>query len=299
MPTLSEMLAEWPAPIFVVLEGALFPNLPELLRQASIPARSLYLEYGNNASVVRTAPRLAQLDRRALDRLLSIDGMTERAVFWRYDAADEPALFRHLRTLNLVEIPKSPEGATDPPDIFSETTRTVIFRHWDPNIIELTLPIMTPQQLRRFFGSAQAIAIEGAKGAAQAKHRDHWPAATRSRLQFDATQMSALADAMSQRSRRDVAAYLREVAPERVAQMNELELLAWLNDNERQGRAAGLTTERALGQFASLSLLSRGEFARSASALDYLRAAPDGADPAIGRLMVAVASQLEQGRGVA
>ena len=83
--------------------------------------------------------------------------------------------------------------------------------------------------------------------------------------------MSALADAMSQRSRRDVAAYLREVAPERVAQMNELELLAWLNDNERQGRAAGLTTERALGQFAYLSLLSRGEFARSASALDYLR----------------------------
>ena len=109
--------------------------------------------------MVRTAPRLAQLDRRALDRLLSIDGMTERAVFWRYDAADEPALFRHLRTLNLVEIPKSPEGATDPPDIFAETTRTVIFRHWDPNIIELTLPIMTPQQLRRFFGSAQAIAI--------------------------------------------------------------------------------------------------------------------------------------------
>ncbi|EKM98001.1 DUF4123 domain-containing protein, partial [Acidocella sp. MX-AZ02] len=105
---LADILVEWPRPVFAVLDGAKYDDLPALLRQVDVAARALFLEYRGNAGVVRAGPHLALLNERRLRNLLRTEGIEGAAVFWRVEEPDEPAFYRHLRTLNLVEIPAPP-----------------------------------------------------------------------------------------------------------------------------------------------------------------------------------------------
>ncbi len=211
---LADILAEWPRPVFAMLDGAKYDDLPGWLRQIDIEARALFLEYRGNAGIMRAGPHLALLNERRLRNLLRIEGIEGAAVFWRVEEPDEPALYRHLRTLNLVEIPAPPPAQDAAPDPFATAQRTVMFRHWDPGVLAMILPVLTPAQRARLFGPAVALAIAAPEGALQAKRRADWPAPAHGRLALNEAQMQALSGAMTARSHRAIASYLRDAAPD-------------------------------------------------------------------------------------
>ncbi|MGE4483451.1 DUF4123 domain-containing protein [Acidocella sp.] len=295
---LADILAGWPSPVFAVLDGAKYDDLPALLRQVDVRTRSLFLEYRGNAGIVRAGPHLALLNERRLRNLLRIEGIEGAAVFWRVEEPDEPAFYRHLRTLNLVEIPAPPPAQGAAPDPFAPAQRTVMFRHWDPSVLAMILPVLTLAQRARLFGPAAALAIAAPEGALQAKRRADWPAPAHGRLVLNEAQMQALSGAMTARSHRAIASYLRDAAPDQTRGMDEAGLLGFVARNEAQGRALGLKTERGLGRFAYLTLISRGAVWNAPPALDYLRNAADGPDKAIARLLSAIGERMLQ-RGTA
>ncbi|WP_051622445.1 DUF4123 domain-containing protein [Acidocella facilis] len=286
---LADILAEWPRPVFAVLDGAKYDDLPALLRQIDIEARALFLEYRGNAGIVRAGPHLALLNERRLRNLLRIEGIEDAAVFWRVEAPDEPALYRHLRTLNLVEIPAPPPAQGAAPDPFAPAQRTVMFRHWDPGVLAMILPVLTPAQRARLFGPAAALAVAAPEGALQAKRRADWPEPARGRLVLDDGQMQALSGAMTARSHRAIASCLRDAAPEHTRGMDEAGLLGFIARSEAQGRALGLNTERGLGRFSYLMLLTKGQFSGTAEVRAALAQGPGGPDEAIKSMMQAMA----------
>lgn len=281
--SLRKILAEWPLPVFAVLDGAHYDDLPSLLRQADVPARALFLEYRDNAGLLRSGPHLAPLDGWRLNNLLRIEGIEKAAVFWRVDKPDEPAFYRHLRTLNLVNIP------VPTPDPFAPVRRTVMFRHWDPGVLALTLPVLTQAQRTRLFGPAEALAIMAPEGMLQAQRQSDWPIPSRGRLTLDAAQMQALSSAMTARAHRAVATYLRDTAPELTQAMDDARLLVFVSQSDTLARTWGLITEAGFGRFAWLQLATQGRFASSEQARAVLGAGGASPDQQIKLLMQAMA----------
>ncbi|MFC3967131.1 hypothetical protein ACFOVS_03065 [Rhizobium lemnae] len=107
-------------PVFAVLDGAQFDDLPSALFEGDFVHRPLYLDRGNGtADQLRTAPQLVWLDhdRKAhrrnedqedavpvapvLERLLDMVEQRPALVFWVCEAGGE-TLYRHLRGINKI-----------------------------------------------------------------------------------------------------------------------------------------------------------------------------------------------------
>ena len=207
MTVLAARLGEWSGRLHAVVDGAQFDDVGATLAAAGLGSRSLFLE--QSGSVVTAGPFLARLDERGLSHLLRIPGAAAACVFWG-GAIKEPALFRHLRGLNLADIPRPP-GPPDAP--FAALRETVLFRHWDPSVLAITLPVMEPAQRARLLGPTEAIILDASGAPLVARRREDWPERVRGRLRFSAAQMAAITDAMTAGSRRAIASYLRGSAP--------------------------------------------------------------------------------------
>jgi hypothetical protein len=266
-------MRDWPRPIFAVLNGAAFDELPSVMAKADISPRSLFIEH-DDPRMVRAGPWFAALDERHLTSLLRIDGIERATVFWG-GLVDETEIFRHLRGLNLVDTPR-PKDA--PPDPFAADPETVLFRHWDPSVMALVLPVLEPAQRARLFGPMGAIAINVASmgGMREAKRQVDWPEAPRGRLQLSQAQMDRIAEAITERSHQRIAAYLREVAPPQTSVMDKDALLQFVTTTEAIGRGLGLVTERGLGQWIYLMLVSDRAILQTPQALAMLT---DGTKP--------------------
>jgi hypothetical protein len=154
--TLQATLGEMPQPLFAVLDGALFDDLPGDLLSAGFSCRSLFLEHGDK-EVERAGPWLFALDNeRARAHAEALALAQPCAVFWSCPEG-EMALWRHLRTLNEVMIPieNSAREETDQPAQYER----VMFRHWDPNVIAQVLPVLDENQFVRFFGPGTRLVV--------------------------------------------------------------------------------------------------------------------------------------------
>jgi hypothetical protein len=103
-----------------------------------------------------------------LERVVAINGELPAAVFWIGDASlTEAKLWRHLRTLNMVLLPKEYveeiseafresahlQGESDP----GSAPTPVMFRHVDGNVLAQVLPVMDSAQFSRMFGPATQL----------------------------------------------------------------------------------------------------------------------------------------------
>jgi hypothetical protein len=102
----------WPRPVFVTIDGALLPDVPGLTAKADIFPRPLFIEH-DGAATVQAGPWFAALDKRHLTNLMQIEGIETAAVFWG-GAIEEMAVFRHLRSINLVDVPRPADAPPDP-----------------------------------------------------------------------------------------------------------------------------------------------------------------------------------------
>jgi hypothetical protein len=60
-------------------------------------------------------------------------------------------------------------------------------------------------------------------------------------------------------SEHNIAAYLRETAPDGLAQVSDAQLLAFVRENTRAARELGIKTEKGLGRWCFLSMASGGK----------------------------------------
>jgi len=286
---LPVLLLGWNTAVYALMDGAKFPDLPALLAKLDIQPRTLFIEQQNPA-IIRSGPYFAALTARQTKNLFLIEGIGDAAVFWRGDIGEDAA-FRHLRSLLFVKIPRPADA---PPDPFAAEDETVLFRHWDPAVIALVLPVLTPPQRARLFGPLRVIGLQAKSlgGPREAKWREDWPPARPGRLKLTADQMAAITNGMVSRSHQAIAGYLRKVAPAQTSRLDERALLTFIAQAETSGRALGVKTERGLGQWAYLVLVSDGKIARSEQSNHFIRTGPLRPDGNIDALMKNLARQL-------
>ena len=286
---LGLLLKEWDPPVFATMDGASFDDAPRAFAQAGIQLRSLFVEHRDPATV-RAGPYLAVLDRPRVGSFLRVDGIANAAVFWRTDAT-EPILFRHLRSINLVDIPRDPAPPDQPP---VPKTRTVLFRHYDPSVMAIVLRVLTPAQRARVFGPAEAIALYAASvgGAKSAKRQSDWPKPESGRLRLTSTQMEAIVAGMDLQSRHAIAAFLRDTANGATAPMDDAELISFVETSSVKGRDLGIVTERGLGRWAYLTLITKGTIADSEPAKHFITASNSNPDEQVEMLMLGIAAEL-------
>jgi len=163
-------------PIYAVLDGAKIDGLPDLLFDHDFSHKPLYRDMGSEVKEInQTAPQFIRFDkwdywenaltpRQRLESLLTILDDLSAAVFWEYDG-EPKCLFRHLRTINNILIPRDADTPPMPDPLDPEgetfgntaTHQQVLFRHADANVMAQVLPVMSPQKLTRIFGKAQAV----------------------------------------------------------------------------------------------------------------------------------------------
>ena len=163
-------------PIYAVLDGAKFDNLPELLFDNDFAYKPLYRDMGSELrDIERTTPQFVRFDKwdywenelspaQRLERLLDVIDDLSAAVFWAYDG-EPKTLFKHLRTINNIMIPRDADTPPMPdpldPDgeTFGNTTthQQVLFRHADANVMAQVLPCLSDPQITRIMGPADGV----------------------------------------------------------------------------------------------------------------------------------------------
>lgn len=233
---------------FAVIDGAHFDDLPGALAAARLPVIPLYLEASDGPGVA-AGPHLVPADSSdAAQRLMDIAGDLPALVFWSWPGTTE-TLRRHLRGINLAEIPEN-DGAG---------YEAVLFRHWDPNVLAVTLPVLTREQQSRFLGQANGLAYDANEhgGVVLAGRPDGLPPPRTSELlRFSPEQMAGITEGRMVASFRRIAAYLREVAPEHTARMDDSTLLRQISRFEVEAQGLGLTTEQDIGRWAFLQVMT-------------------------------------------
>lgn len=257
-----------------VFDGARAPDLAARLTQARLQFSLLF--QSPDPGEASAGPHLVRVDtpaqQAALAEALDADAAP---VWWLWPAGldAKTELYRHLRTLNQVEIPRDRYDASEPPPPGASAYERVIFRHADPNVLAQFWAVLSEAQKRRFVGAARRVVFyaPGFGGRTELEAPETAPSPHRGPLRLSPDQYDRLGDARGAASRDRIAAYLRRVAPEQTRDWSDEHLRDYVKRAEISGRRTGLRSERALGKWAFLSLVTHGAIERDAYATSVLR----------------------------
>jgi hypothetical protein len=253
------------------------------------------------ADVSNSADPQAQLSVVA-----ELSGDLPAAVFWIGNAElTEAKLWRHLRTLNMVLIPKEYDAEdTPPPGEDDETHEAVMFRHGDGNVLAEVLPVLDAAQFSRVFGPAKALMFLAPDHPAsdgstlrRALQPEDAPLAPAGMLKLGLDQYAALTEQRIWRNRKFTMDYLRDAAPEETSRMSDDELYLFVCRSEKSGFDLGLESDYAHGLWAFMLLAFGAGFLSSALITDAIRQSEDP-DETIEEIMVELSKSDESGESV-
>lgn len=289
---LVPVLAAIEDPVFAVIDGAQFDDLPTQLQHANLPCEPLFLD-GVNTANRASGPHLVALpDMPAKDRVAEVLGDRPAAVFWVWPNAQE-ALFRHLRGLNMVRIPRQLRQAGDLPSAGAINTEAVFFRHADPNVMVALWPLLNEGQIARLLGPALALVVDApdydSRGTLYrpANLAQMQPGMlTLSQAQYD-----ALSDRMVTAQRNRLRRFLLRNPPPTGA-LNNRELEKVLDDSARSGNKIGLRSEQGHARWAYLNQITGGKVAQMPAVQALM--GREGADPDrdVSKLLDVIAASL-------
>ncbi|TFI58719.1 DUF4123 domain-containing protein [Sphingomonas parva] len=147
---LLQEVGSLPPTRFAVVDGAMFDDLPKALGALRLDHRPLYFE-GADIDTIKAGPFLVRTDSYPdAVQLLTLIGERRTGVFWSSPNGMDD-LYRHLRTLNLVQIAlvDAPRNAAD--------YQTVLFRHADPNVLAAMIAVMDAGQRQELLGRSPAL----------------------------------------------------------------------------------------------------------------------------------------------
>lgn len=262
-------------PVSVVIDGGAFDDLPRMLQEEGIGARSLFLE-GASADFRLAGPWLVDLAAIPVRSYIGwLDSKHACAVYWSCSSGID-LLYRHLRTLNEVMIPLEQTGG-DLPTTNSSQYERVLFRHWDPNVLGALLPILTRPQLARFLGPADCVVLNAPDygGVKRVKAPADLPAAPPGPLRIEQDQMEKLKAAMLHSSRLRIARFLKANTPPNFSGVDDDFIWGATLASEKSADNLGIKTERGRARWAYVMILSDGKAADAPEVRDYVG---DGGD---------------------
>lgn len=288
---------------FAVLDGAKFADLAHDLMMGGFVSRSLYLDRGNNNPENQiTAPRLVWLDEREvkiggrgadevspalLNLIESSASDSAAAVFWHCAAGGE-ALFRHLRQLNMVLIPRT----TPPSDAGEDPTHElVLFRHADANVLAQTLPALDPPCAARFFGPARAVGFAPSPewrtdmAPVVLRRAPDWPRPVAGPLRLDEATIARMEALRENGALRDTRLYLREVLAPSFQAISDADLEVFARQSRDFGRDIGLITAAGHKRLAYLTVITGGQVLTDPRIVAFLRAEGQLPDDQVKRAM--------------
>ncbi|AUH34180.1 DUF4123 domain-containing protein [Paracoccus tegillarcae] len=289
------------APVFAVLDGAQFDNLPQELLLGDFVSRPLYLDRGeNNPDQIITAPHMVWLDERpekvtgrapkdTIPALLALIVNRPAAVFWQCpDGAD--ALYKHLRGINMVMIPKEFAPPADFARLDDEqlgqspSHEAVLFRHADANVIAQTLPAMDAAEMARFYGPATHLFFasdpDWANGRdwLQADRSDGLPKPQSGLLTLSAATMEGIKHARERRSLQRTAGFLRRTLPRDFQGLSDHQLEQIARNSRKSGKELGVSSAGAHQRWAYLMAITEGRVAEERRVRDFIRSGDDKPD---------------------
>ena len=278
-------------PVYAVLDGAKFDNLPDLLFDHDFSHKPLYQDMGSEIrEIAQTTPQFIRFDKWAywendltpaqrLDALLELLDDTSAAVFWEYKG-EPKRLFRHLRTINNVMIPRDADTPPlpDPLDPDGETygnTAThqqVLFRHADANVMAQVLPCLSDPQITRVMGPASGLIFapdpEWAAGEdimTVTNPKDTYNA--RHPLKLNNPDMDRIENRRLNGIRRQIALYLRKYAPNETKLLGNDALMDQVIYAENVGNKIGFKDHSSFELFTLLGVLTKGEIFKNKQVL--------------------------------
>jgi len=302
------------APVFAVLDGAQFDHLPDALFDGDFIARSLYLDRGeNDPDQVITAPHMVILDERTekvtgrpyketVDTLFTLIDDKPAAVFWQCEHGAD-ALYKHLRSINMVLYPKEalddweePEPEDGIPEESPDTHTLVLFRHADANGMAQVLGCASDTEQLKLFGPAQLMMLAPAEpwrdgqDYLSAPHPTKMPALVPGSLRLSDKTIECIGGAHLGESRRKIKEYLRDAAPDHAGTISAKELDTLINDAEKIGDRIGLESEHAHGLWALLALITGGEVLVNSTVLAHFEQKGRPADDLITEIVDQIAN---------
>ncbi len=191
-----DALESVPGTKFAVIDAAHFDDLQSALKSLSLPFTPLYLDE-RDENALAAGPHLVPLaDRDAAKAIAALCADKPAVVWWVWPDEGEATqgnLVRHLRGINMAEIPvdrydagpaqPGDDGGTaaalaaakaeaeahghahdghdhghdHPPFIPPVRYELVLFRHADPNVMAMLLPLLDAGQVSRLFGKANGL----------------------------------------------------------------------------------------------------------------------------------------------
>lgn len=268
--------------LYAVLDGAKFDDLPSLLFDNDFAHKPLYRDMGSEIrEIAQTTPQFVRFDiwdywendlspEQRLDALLELLDDKSAAVVWEYDGAPK-VLFRHLRTINNVMIPRDADTPPmpDPLDLEGETfgnTAThqqVLFRHADANVMAQVLPVFSPRQLTRFMGPAAAVIFTPDPEWSEGKEviRIENPSDTYNSshpLKLSQDDMDKIEDRRLIGQRWSTVKYLKQKYLEKTKVCNDSDLYAFILNCDKVGEDIGLQEDEAYRAWSELAIISKG-----------------------------------------
>ncbi|MBY4611378.1 DUF4123 domain-containing protein [Rhizobium sp. 9T] len=259
---LRQTVDEMSGPVIAVLDGGGFDDLPAALASEAISCRSLFLE-GVPADFRRAGPWIAEISSTSIRSHVEwLDTHHNCAVYWSCSAGSS-ALYRHLRTLNEVMIPREGVDGKQQGGAEKQRFERVLFRHWDPNVLGAVLPILTRSQFARFLGPAAAVAFNGPDygGVRRARKAGNMPDAAIGPLRLEPDQIERLKAAMLHSSRLRIARFLKKNTPPHFSGVNDDFVWGAALASERTADELGIRSERGRARWAYVMVMSDGKAA--------------------------------------
>lgn len=185
------------AQVFAVVDAAHFEYLQDTLAAERFNFDALYLDEVENPGIA-SGPHLVRVTGLSqIAKLRKLIGDLPACVWWLWPdvITADAAIHRHLRGLNMVELPYDRFDSDTPQDRYGY--EAVLFRHADPNTIAMLLPLLDEDQISRLFGGAQAILVDAPDVCSVRlfKRPEMLPAASRGFLRIKGgAQYQAIAD---------------------------------------------------------------------------------------------------------
>jgi hypothetical protein len=288
-----ETLDELGLPLFAVIDGGLFADLPNALNAASIPAQSLF-RTGGEPDFQRAGPWLVNAsDEPVRQHVEKLDEEKPCVVFWSC-TNEQDLLWRHLRSINEVLIPlEGPDAAA----LDAPKYERVLFRHWDPNVLGSILPIFTRPQIARVLGPANAVVMHAPDygGLKRARRPADLPPMPPGPLRIEPDQMEKLKTAMIHSSRLRIARFLRSNIPPEFSGVDDEFVWRATLHSEKSADELGIRTEQGRARWTYLMTMSDGKAASFPEVRNYVRDGDDTPDNRVKSLIQHAADALRRG----
>lgn len=267
------------AQVFAVLDAAHIDYLQDTLHTERLRFDALYLDEIDAPSIA-SGPHLVYVTGPSqIKKVREIVGDTPACVWWVWpdDGHADAEIFRHLRGINMVEIPKDRHDATyRTPDSGYDS---VLFRHGDPNVLAATLPTLSKRQLRRVMGNAEAIIFDPPSypGIRLYRRDEDGIPTPRGPLRIETeAKYDAITRNRVENSQERIADFLRSHPPTHREPLSETELWDLIDEAQETGRSVGLKTETGLARWAYILMVTEGQVMQMPEALAFLKL---GGDP--------------------